>query len=43
MAEHPKPPASSTERTSDEPGKTRPGAQALIRVSCTRSSASEPL
>ena len=29
MAEHPKPPASSTARTSDEPGKTRPGAQAF--------------
>ncbi|MDP1616468.1 hypothetical protein [Phenylobacterium sp.] len=29
MAEHPKPPASSTERTSDTPGQTRPGAQAF--------------
>lgn len=29
MAEHPKQPASSTERISDETGKPRPGAQAF--------------
>lgn len=28
MTDHPKPPASSQARTSDEPGKTKPGAQA---------------
>lgn len=28
MTDHPKPPASSRARTTDEPGKTKPGAQA---------------